>query len=74
MDVDPAVEGIDHLFFSRKRSQDAQFYLRIIGTHQYMSLIRLERFTDLTGFIIPDGDVLQIRIVTGKPSRLSDHL
>ena len=46
MDIDAAVESIDHLFFVRQRGQDTQFDLRVVGRDEHVPLRRLERFAD----------------------------
>ena len=75
MDILSAVERIDQRPAPRKMRQEPQFDLRVVRTDQDVRRVaRTEKTPDFAPFVIPHGDVLQIRLLAGQPAGGSHRL
>ena len=62
-------EGLEQHAILREVGQNAELNLRVIGCQQHASLAGDKRGTNLHSQFGADGDILQIRIAAGEPSR-----
>ena len=65
---------LDELLASGKVREKAELYLGIVGVDEYVSGRGDKELSEFLSLVIADGNVLQIRICAGKPSRRSVHL
>ena len=70
VDVLSVEEGLYHMRFFTQCGYDAQFYLRIVGRKQGVVLIAWDKgLANLATTRGADRDVLQVGLVTAKPTR-----
>ena len=75
MDVLPVFEGLEQLGVFAKMGQKAEFDLRVIPAEEEPALfLRFESCADLKALGGPDGDVLEVRVLAGKPSGSGSRL
>lgn len=65
---------LDELLASGKVREETELYLGIVGVDEYVSGRGDKELSEFLSLVIADGNVLQIRICAGKPSRRSVHL
>ena len=69
MNVFILLERLDQRFILGKVSEDSQFNLGIVCRSDPPSLLRNEGLTNPISLLCPDGNVLEVGITRGEPSR-----